>query len=311
MFSVLGGFLLALPASAIGDGLPVPTGTTTNEISTSGGGDRYVASRHGENTQLTRISEGRPRATVSVLPGRYTVPVVATDGTASGLSADGNTLVLIKPRQRFPQERTELQIVDTSTFTHRAVTLRGDFSFDAISPDGGSLYFIHYTSPRDPTDYEVRAYNTAAGHLLKAPIVDADEPDEEMSGFPLVRVQSPDGRWAYTLYGGTGGKPFVHALDTATGTAHCIDLNGVPRWRLGLTANGDGSALMITRRGEPIREIDTSTLEVGPPGSASEGASGASTDDGFFAPLFAGLALAAGVALVGAFVLRRRRLASA
>jgi hypothetical protein len=214
-------------------------------------------------------------------------------------------------REQIPQARTHLQIVDTRTLAREALTLRGDFSFDAISADGASLYFIHYLSPRDPTDYEVRAYDTAAGRLVKAPIVDASEPDEEMRGYPLRRVESPDGRWAYTLYDGGGETPFVHALDTATGTAHCIDLDGVKARGLGLTSDDGGGVLTVTQRGKPIREIDTSTFEAGPPGSASESESSASSDTGFLAPLLAGLAVAAGIALLGAFVLRRRRLASA
>ena len=48
-----------------------------------------------------------------------------------------------------------------------------------------------------------------------------------MDGYPLTRVTSADGRWVYTLYqnGGVGGYPFIHALDTVRGVAHCI---GVP-----------------------------------------------------------------------------------
>jgi hypothetical protein len=45
-----------------------------------------------------------------------------------------------------------------------------------------------------------------------------------MRGNPLTRTTSPGGRWAYTLYDGAGGTPFVHALDTSRRTAHCIDL---------------------------------------------------------------------------------------
>jgi hypothetical protein len=35
----------------------------------------------------------------------------------------------------------------------------------------------------------------------------------------------PNGRWAYTLYANPGGFPFIHALDTVRGVAHCV---GVP-----------------------------------------------------------------------------------
>ena len=42
-------------------------------------------------------------------------------------------------------------------------------------------------------------------------------------GYPYTRVVSKDGRWVYTLYGG-GEHPFVHALDTRSAHAVCIDL---------------------------------------------------------------------------------------
>ena len=48
-----------------------------------------------------------------------------------------------------------------------------------------------------------------------------------MEGSPMTRATSADGRWVYTLYSRPGGYPFVHALDTVNGVAHCI---GLP-WR--------------------------------------------------------------------------------
>ena len=45
-----------------------------------------------------------------------------------------------------------------------------------------------------------------------------------MSGIPVTRMPSMDGRWAYTLYD-NGRHSFVHALDTARRTAVCIDLD--------------------------------------------------------------------------------------
>jgi hypothetical protein len=46
-----------------------------------------------------------------------------------------------------------------------------------------------------------------------------------MQGIPLRRTMSADGRFAYTLYDRPEGSPFIHALDTARGTAACIDLS--------------------------------------------------------------------------------------
>jgi hypothetical protein len=58
-----------------------------------------------------------------------------------------------------------------------------------------------------------------------------------MEGSPLTRTTSAGGRWVYTLYSRPGGYPFVHALDTVQGVAHCI----------GLPWAGDQAALMNAR----------------------------------------------------------------
>jgi hypothetical protein len=163
-----------------------------------------------------------------MLRGSFTIPAVAYDGSASGLSADAGTLVLIRPRARFPQQRTRLVVLDAKRLRLRSrLTLRGDFSFDALSPDGRTMYLIEYRSRRDPTRYAVRAYDLRRGQLLRAPIVDPREPDERMRGLPVSRATSSDGRWEYTLYDGAGSHPFVHALDTARGEAACIDLDAL------------------------------------------------------------------------------------
>ena len=131
--------------------------------------------------------------------------------------------------------------------------LRGDFSFDAISPKGRWIYLIHYVSPQDPTRYLVRAYDLQHGRLLTKPVVDPSEQGEKMRGNPLSRAASPDGRWAYTLYDGAGEAPFIHALDTSGRTARCVDLDALAGkdylWRLRLHLNEYGSALTI-RDGE-------------------------------------------------------------
>jgi hypothetical protein len=41
----------------------------------------------------------------------------------------------------------------------------------------------------------------------------------------VARTTSDTGRWVYTLYANPGGVPFIHALDTVKGVAHCI---GIP-----------------------------------------------------------------------------------
>ena len=127
------------------------------------------------------------------------------------------------------------------------------------------MFLIHYLSRRDPTRYEVRALDVPSGKLLPTPIVDKSEPDERMAGFPITSQTTADGLWAYTLYDGAGNEPFVHALDTVNGVAHCIDLEllagrqDLYDLRLGL-GPGDGGLAVLT---EPrsLTVIDTSDFE--------------------------------------------------
>ena len=146
-------------------------------------------------------------------------------------------MILISPRTRYPRKRTTFAVVDPQRLSvRRLIHLRGDFSFDAISPDGSLIYLIKY-DPRNLTRYEVRAYNMHVQNLVADPVVDPNEP-EPMSGVPVTRTSSLDGRWAYTLYD-SPEHPFVHALDTARRTAVCIDLDDLPRaWGSSLELHG-------------------------------------------------------------------------
>ena len=77
--------------------------------------------------------------------------------------------MLINPRTRFPRANTTLAVVDAERMRlRRQIRLRGDFSFDAISPDGRLLYLIEYLSKRDFTDYAVRAYDMRAAAAVPA-----------------------------------------------------------------------------------------------------------------------------------------------
>jgi hypothetical protein len=210
----------------------------------------------------------------TALAGDFGVPLVAYDGTPSGLSADGETLVLIRPRTTFPREQTRFAVLDAARLKLREqVVLEGDFSFDALSPDGRTLYVIRYPQPRNPTAYEVRAYDLERGRLLPEPIVDPRDPDEQMAGTAQTRAVGPGGRWAYTLYRPIHGHhpPFVHALDTKTGSALCIDLEPLADLRghligsLVLQPSPDGSQLAVLSRGESVASIDLESFEVSEP----------------------------------------------
>jgi hypothetical protein len=299
---------LASAPSASADGLPVPGVVTPSGGLPGPDGQRYVTtSKHGSTTIREFASGGvvGQRA----LPGSFTIPAIALDGSPAGISADGSTLVLIRPRSSFPQKQTRLLVLDAHKLTiERRLRLNGDFSFDAISPDGSSMYLIQYLSPHDPTRYAVRAYDLGAGKLVPDPIVDPDEHAGEMRGYPLTRVTSSDGRWAYTLYDGGGKEPFVHALDTADGKAVCVDLDGLvtpsDAQRIQMGMNSDGRLVTLSTGSQTIAVIDTGTLEARDPSVPAPAP--ADGGDGFPWML---VGTAAAVALIagGAAIITRRR----
>ena len=265
-------------AAALADGLPVlGIDVGSSGVVAASGGVRYVTLPAGAKTVLARVRTSDGRVVDSILlPGRFTIPAVAYDGSAGGLSADGRTLVLIEPRQSFPRARTRFVLLDVKRGLRlrRTIALSGDFSFDAISPRGRLVYLIEYLSPNDPTRYLVRAYDARADRLLAKPIRDPREPGDKMRGSPLTRARSESGRWAYTLYDGAGATPFVHALDTSTGTARCIDLatltdNGL--WQLRLQPDAAEHTLAVTRGRQPVAIIDTETFAVRLPVASSAG----------------------------------------
>jgi hypothetical protein len=272
--STLGAIALAIVASAptaAADGLPVPGVITPSGGVPGANGTHYIThTKHGA-TAVRELGRGDAVLQSATVPGRFTVPAVALDGSPGGLSADLSTLALIRPRTSFPQSETHLLILDTRGLEVRdRLTLKGDFSFDAISPDASLLYLIEYLAPRDPTRYAVRAYDVASGRFLGKPIVDPNEEDPgEMRGYPLTRTVSPDGRWAYTLYDGAGKHPFIHALDTTRGRAVCIDTPSLAGRRdldqLGLSVSGDGSALTVVHGTQPVALVNTQTFEVTDP----------------------------------------------
>lgn len=306
----LAGLLVGAPIAAA-DGLPLPIDGAANVGVTAPGGDsHYSTVDAGERTVVVRTDVGTGEIIrTETLRGEWSVPLVAYDQSASGVSADGETLILIRPRIRFPRATTEFTVLEGERLRVRdELVLRGDFSFDAISPDGRRMYLIRYLDPRDPTAYEVRAYDLERDRLLREPIVDEDVAPVTMGGFPQTRATDAEGRWAYTLYAPVGGGghrvPFIHALDTKTGNAACIDLDpGLvnPRelYRMSLEPSADGSTLEVIDRGEPVASVDLETRAVTAPGSPAEA-------DGGVALPWVGVGTV--LALVaGGFAIRRRR----
>ena len=265
-----------LAGAARADGLPVlGIDDGSSGVTVPGSPYRYVTLASNRDTIVARVHRRGGRIVGSrLLRGHFTVPAVAYDRTAGGLSADGRVLVLIEPRVSFPRSETTFAVLGARRLVSRSlVRLDGDFSFDAVSPTGDRLYLIQYLSPTDPTRYAVRAYDVRSGRLLREPVVDPRD-REQMHGQPVSRATSPDGRWAYTLYDGGGKEPFLHALNTARGTARCIDLDALAGnrylWRLRLAVT-DGS-IVIRDRAEPELVVDRTSFAVTKPASRATSA---------------------------------------
>ena len=271
---VLAALTVVMPAAAHADGVPVVGLDGNSGVVSPDGNSRYVTFSSGNHTVVSRVRvDGGEVARYSTIAGRFVVPSVAYDYTTSGLAKDGRTLVLIRPRTSPGQKHTHLVVLDPIRLrVKRQIVLRGDFSFDAISPDGSKLYLVNYLALSrnnfDPTDYRVRSLDTATGKLDPRPVVDPREPDEKMGGLPVTRVMSADGRWAYTLYSGSK-HPFVHALDTVGNSARCIDLDALTArddlFQMRLHLARGGRELQVVKGRKPVMLVDTSDFSVARP----------------------------------------------
>ena len=309
-----------VPATvAASAGGPVPAWQNGAGASAPGGRVSYVAVAAGRHATVVERVRRRDGFVLDsrLLRGQLGVPGAAYDGSTTGLSADGRTLVLAAFSTGFPVKRTQLVLMDAHRLRVRSrVTLAGWFTVDAISRDGRSLFLIQYPSNGDVLHYGVRAYDVPARRLVRRPVVDPREPDEAMQGVPQQRVMSADGRWAYTLYDRPEGKPFLHALDTTGRTARCIDLpyfvqTSQSPVRMSL-ADG-GRQLRIRNDVQPLATVNTrtfafrepTTVSVSKPAPARAAATHAGTGARWvIAIVVVGLAAGAALALVAG---RRRR----
>ena len=79
-----------------------------------------------------------------------------------------------------------------------------------------------------------------------------------MQGSPISRLSQ--GGWEYTLYGASGPRPFIHALDTIHATAVCIDMpwkyqpDKVFQYRLRL--DREGHLVVRGPRGRALAVVD-------------------------------------------------------
>jgi hypothetical protein len=268
VFAVAAAGTAAVAAS--GDGGPSPgVAQGWDGVVAPDGSVRYVALPAKRSTAVAavRVRGGRVVRFGSVR-GSWGVPFVTWNGTTGGLSADGRALVLAQAARPGFGSASRFLLLDTRRLRPSAtVTLRGAFSFDALSADARTLYLIEHVSAQDSSRYRVRAYDLAQGRLIRQAIVDKREGTSVMRGVPVARSSTSDGRWVYTLYA-SGHHPFVHALDTVGRRAVCIDLPWRGKqnvlWQTHLTLSRDDRRLVLRRRadGSTMMTIDTTTFRV-------------------------------------------------
>lgn len=310
--------VLAGGGTAYGDGSPV-AGVAEGGPGVTWGALRYVALPTRDGTAVAQIDRSTGEVNgYAALRGGWGIPQVAFDGSTAGISAGGGTLVLGQLGQPFSASSSKFALLDPVKMRmRRVVRMHGAFFFDAISPDGGSMYLIQLTQSRNGLGYAVRAYDLRHDRLIPGAIVDKTEPDERMAGFPMSRAASADGVWAYTLYQKPTGRLFIHALNTQAGLARCIDLpplptQDIPRLALdagrldvvggtGVLAAMNTATFTVTRSPSPV--VHSTTPPPKPPAPARRSSSGA--------PLWA--AVPAGLFLAGLVLVavRRRRPARA
>jgi hypothetical protein len=241
--SLVAAAALGLASSAYGayPGTYAQQGVLSSILVTSSGGGTTSVSRGGQTVALS---------------GAYGIPTLITTGTQLGLSHDRSLLVLQSINQKhssFVVLRTrDLRVVQT-------ISLEGSFAFDALSPNARRLYLIEHRSA-DLQHYVVRAYDLQDRRLLPGRIADKTQKSWVMKGWPASRFATADGRWVYTLYTNPSGYPFIHALDTVRGVAHCVGMdwqgsqNPLYHYRLAvsnsrlLVLRGDGSVYRTINR---------------------------------------------------------------
>ncbi len=159
----------------------------------------------------------------TAVDGAWRLPTIGPDPIPVGVSANGKTVVLVEDGAPASSGTTRFAILDKGVGDPaRVIALKGHFDYDALSPDGKTLYVVEHLDADAGGAYQVRAVDVATGRLQDEVVADKRNIDEQMAGYPLAQLRRDDGS-VFTLYRGLE-HPFIHALNTTEGWALCIDL---------------------------------------------------------------------------------------
>jgi hypothetical protein len=243
---------LASGSVALADG-PAYVSQGGDGVLAANGKTRFVSVPAGNWTAIERIRvAGGSVSGWTMLEGGWGIPApIAASAGGEGLTRDGGSLVLQSSGLGAP---TRFAVVDARTL--RIVdrfTLNGDFAFDALSPDGNTLYLIQHVDTANVNRYVVRSYDLGSHTLQPGRIADKSQQGWVMEGSAITRATSGDGRMVYTMYSRPGGYPFIHALDTMQGSAHCVGLHWhgdqTPLVNARLTLGDNGKTLAVHLKG--------------------------------------------------------------
>ena len=202
------------------------------------------------------------------IAGEWRVPTVGLDPLPVGVSADGQTIVLVEAGEAAAAGTSRFAILSrTFDAQPRIVELDGSFEYDAMSPNGATLYVVEHLAGPPEGHYQVRAVDTASGVLREGVVIDKQGLNEPMAGYPIAQVRQPNG-FVFTLYRGAE-HPFIHALSSADGWALCIDLpatgadEAVAALDWGLTASADRHKIYAVNATLGLAaEVDANDLSV-------------------------------------------------
>jgi DNA-binding beta-propeller fold protein YncE len=217
--------------------LGVPDGLWTTMVAATAGNGKTVVKE-------LEVQPGPPGRS-QLIEGAWRLPTVGADPLPVGVSTDGRTIVLVAASPTANDGRSRFAVL-SRTFDQEPtiIELPGSFEYDALSPDGSTLYVVEHLPGPPDGHYQVRAVDTASRTLREGVVVDKTNLDEAMAGWPIAQLRRPDG-FVFTLYRGSE-HPFIHALNSADGWAICIDLpssgsdhaEAAIDWGLTLSADG-------------------------------------------------------------------------
>jgi hypothetical protein len=208
----------------------------------------FTTTRSGAQTVVRDAGLMADQSNAIAIDGAWRLPTFATDALPIGVSASRSAIVLVEDGAKDGARTTRFAVI-RSPFGKpaRIVEINGSFTYDAVSPDGSTIYVIEHLAAPPQGHYQVRAVDVAGGALKEGVIVDKRNVGEAMAGWPVAQLRRDNGL-VLTLYRGTE-HPFIHALDTVQGFAVCLDLPATPGgdagaaldW--GLAASPDGGTV--------------------------------------------------------------------